>query len=74
MREVTESIICDSCKKELVCNTAYPAVYALELHGINVNRNTSGTQFAVIVSKPETQHFCNVSCLLTFWKRDHHAP
>ena len=66
--KTTESITCDCCGKELICNTSYPAVYALELRGINVNRNDSGSQFAVMVSKPETRHFCNGKCVLAYFQ------
>jgi len=58
-----ESISCDFCKKELICELAMPAVYALELSPINVNRNKSNTQYCVAVRKPETLHFCNKKCL-----------
>jgi len=63
-----ESIVCDSCEKELICDTGYPAVYALELRPIDVNRNTSHTQLTVWVKLPPTLHFCDRVCLDNYLK------
>lgn len=53
-----ESIKCDNCGKELICDTQYPHVYALELKAFDVNRRTSGGVFAVVVKPP-------IACLNT---------
>ena len=42
-----ESIKCDNCGKELICDTSYPHVYALGLKAIDVNRNSTGAVFCV---------------------------
>lgn len=64
-----ESIKCDNCGKELICDTQYPHVYALELKAIDVNRRTSGGVFAVVVKPPiaGNKHFCNKKCLMEFF-------
>jgi len=64
----TESIKCDNCGKELICDTQYPHVYALELKAIDVNRNSSGSVFLVRTSPPidQTKHFCKKKCLWEF--------
>lgn len=64
----TESIKCDNCGKELICDTQYPHVYALELKAIDVNRNSIGSVFLVHLSPPidKTKHFCNKKCLREF--------
>ena len=64
-----ESIKCDNCGKELICDTSYPHVYALELRAIDVSRRTeSGMFFAVVVRPPidGTKHFCNKKCLAEY--------
>lgn len=64
----TESIKCDNCGKELICDTQYPHVYALELKAIDVNKRSGGGIYAVVVRPPidETKHFCNKKCLREF--------
>jgi hypothetical protein len=61
----TESIKCDNCGKELICDTSYPHVYALELKAIDVNRKSSGAVLCVYVHPPiaGNKHFCNKNCL-----------
>jgi hypothetical protein len=63
-----ESIICDNCGKELICDTQYPHAYALELSAIDVNRNSGGSQYCVCVHPPidGTKHFCNKKCLCDY--------
>jgi len=65
MRTTTESIRCDGCEKELIQDTGYPAVYALQLSAIDVNRSTSSFQYSVICHPPikKSHHFCNFICL-----------
>jgi hypothetical protein len=60
-----ESIICDGCGKELITKSSYPSVYALVLGYTNVNRNTTGFEYAVMVYPPidGTKHFCDTKCL-----------
>lgn len=64
-----ESIKCDNCGKELICDTSYPHVYALELKAIDVNRNSTGAVFCVCVNPPikGIKHFCNKKCLMEFF-------
>ena len=61
--KVAESIICDGCGSEMIKNTSYPAIYAIEVRPIDVNRNTTGSTFLTFQTKPETAHFCNKKCL-----------
>lgn len=62
---ITQSIICDTCGKELITNTPYPHNYNLELRVIDTNRNTSGMQYAVYMKPPfdGLKHFCSKKCL-----------
>lgn len=63
--KTVKSLVCDSCGKELVRETSYPAVYALELKAINVNINTTGLVYGACVYPliDGTMHFCGKSCL-----------
>ena len=60
-----KSIICDSCEVELLEDTPYPAKYAIELSNINVNTNSSGISYSVVVRPllEDTLHFCGFACL-----------
>lgn len=62
---ITESITCDSCKKELITHTSYPANYSLQLAAINTNRNDTGFTYGVGVVPPieKPHHFCGFACL-----------
>lgn len=65
---VVKSCKCDACGAELIHETSYPAVYALQLSAINVNVNTTGVEFCVAVIPPldADRHFCGMACL-TQW-------
>ena len=64
---ITESIKCDSCAKELIRDTKYPAIYALEVNGIDVNRNSSNETYLSAVYKPKTLHFCGNACIVNYY-------
>lgn len=59
------SITCDTCQKELIVDSKYPAHYSLELKAINTGTNSSGSQYAVYVRPPfdGVRHFCGFNCL-----------
>lgn len=65
-KNTIESVICNTCKKELICDTPYPAVYAMELRPIDVNRSTSSITYSVMTYEPKTLHFCDKKCLATW--------
>lgn len=60
-----ESIICEYCLKELICDTKDPHVFALKLTNIDVNRNSSAIEFLTYVFPPlgSDKHFCDLNCL-----------
>ncbi len=60
-----KTITCDHCKKQLLVESSYPAVYSIEIKCINTRIPHSGGTFAVAVHPPfkGTLHFCNLKCL-----------
>lgn len=64
--ELTKSIKCDNCNKELLTESPYPHNYNFELSIIDTNTNTSGPQYAGILTPPfyGEKHFCSKECIV----------
>jgi hypothetical protein len=65
------SILCDTCKKELVVDSQQPARYGIEVRCVDYGYNTSGIVNLSIKMPPlqDDHHFCGLACLKSWAER-----
>jgi len=65
-----DSILCDTCGKELIVDSNYPHHFTLKLSCIDTGINTSGMAFAIAMFPllQDDKYFCDINCLWNWLK------